>query len=121
MYFISNIQCQNTFVYQPKLDTLELNEDKGKDDVFSWREAYNYKLKTLYSAFLHLINLTEYRIRVKLKECPLVVKKNNDLTEIVGVYIVYDLVAWSRNPNKNLRCKTCLIGAISIVKNSDKD
>ena len=109
------------FYTDPKLDTSELKKDKGKDYVLNWREVYNYKLKTLCSAFLHLINLPEYRIRVKLKEYPLVVKKNNDLTEIVGVYIVYDLVAWSRNPNKNLRCKICLIGAISIVKNSDKE
>ena len=121
MYFISNVRCQNTFVYQPKLDTLELKKDKGKDYVLSKKKVYHYKLKPLYSALLHLINLPEYRIGIKFKECSLVVEKNNDLTKIVGVCIVYDLVAWSRNPSKNFKCKNCLIGAISVVKNSNKE
>ena len=31
MYFTSNDGSQNTFVYQPALDTLELKKDKGTD------------------------------------------------------------------------------------------
>ena len=35
IYFISNDGSLNTFVYQPKLDTLELKKDKGTDYVLS--------------------------------------------------------------------------------------
>ena len=35
MYFTSNDGSQNTFVYQPTLDTLELKEEKGTDYVLS--------------------------------------------------------------------------------------
>ena len=31
MYFTSNDGSQNTFVYQPTLDTLEFKKDKGTD------------------------------------------------------------------------------------------
>ena len=43
-------------------------------------------------------------------------KKNNYLTKIENVYIVYDLDAWSRNPSNNFKCKNCLFGANSLVK-----
>ena len=33
IYFTSNHGSQNTFVYQPTLDTLELKKDKGTDYV----------------------------------------------------------------------------------------
>ena len=33
MYFTSNDGPQNTFVYQPTLDTLELKIDMGNDDI----------------------------------------------------------------------------------------
>ena len=35
--------------------------------------------------------------------------------------IVYDLDAWPRNPNNNIKFKNCLLGATSIVKNSNKE
>ena len=37
MYFTSNGESQNTFVYQPTFDTLELKKDKGTDYVLSWK------------------------------------------------------------------------------------
>ena len=37
MYFASNDGSQNTFVYQPTLDTLELKKDKGTDYVLTWK------------------------------------------------------------------------------------
>ena len=66
--FTSNDGSQNTFVYQPTLDTLELKKDKGTDYVLSWKSngVYNSKLKPLYTAFLHSIKLSEYRMRKKL-------------------------------------------------------
>ena len=46
MTCISNNGSQKMFVYQPKLDTLELKGDKGADYVLSWKSkgAYNFKL-----------------------------------------------------------------------------
>ena len=35
-YLASNDGSQNTFIYQPTLDTLELQIEKGTDYVLSW-------------------------------------------------------------------------------------
>ena len=53
MYFTSNDWSQNTFVYQPKLDTLELKKDKDIDYVLSWKSkgVSNSELKLLYTAY----------------------------------------------------------------------
>ena len=48
IYFTSNDTSQNTFVYQPAFDALELKkEDKGTDYVLSWKSkgVYNSKLR----------------------------------------------------------------------------
>ena len=47
MYFTSNDKSQNTFVYQPTLDTLELKKDKDTDYALSWKSkaVYNSKLE----------------------------------------------------------------------------
>ena len=62
-YFTSNDESQNIFVHQTTLDTLELK----KDYVFSWKSKvlYNSKLKPLYTAFLHTLNLSGYRMGIK--------------------------------------------------------
>ena len=54
IYFTSTDGSQNTFVYQPTLDTLELKKDKGNDYVLSWKlkGVFNSKLKSLYPTFL---------------------------------------------------------------------
>ena len=37
-------------------------------------------------------------------------------------YIFYDLDAWPpRNPTNNFKFKSCLFGATSVVKNSDRE
>ena len=61
IYFPSNDGSQNTLVYQPTLDTLELKKDKGTDYFLSWKskEVFNSKLKALYTAFLHRIKHCE--------------------------------------------------------------
>ena len=47
------------FVYQQKIDRLELK--KKTDYVLSWKskELHNSKLKALYTAFLHSIKPSE--------------------------------------------------------------
>ena len=54
----------------------------------------------------------------------LTVEQKNYLTEIVNVYIVYDLDDWPKQSTKNLNfCKlklNCLFRATSVVKNSYK-
>ena len=47
MYFTSNDGSQNTFVYQPTLDTLELKKDKSIDCVLSWKSkgVYSCRIK----------------------------------------------------------------------------
>ena len=58
---------------------------------------------------------------MKLDKDPLAVEQKNYLTKIVNVYIVYDLDAWPKIPLRNFTMKNCLLGATSIVKNSDKE
>ena len=123
MYFKSNDGSQNTFIYHPSLQTLELKKDKGTDYILSWKSnrVYNSKLKSLYTAFLHSIKLSGYIIIIEFDKDLLAVEQNNYLTKIVNVYIVYELNAWSRNPTNNFKFKNCLFGATNIVKNSDKE
>ena len=73
MCFTSNDGSQNTFAYQPTLDTLELKEDKGTDYVLRWKsnEVYNSKFKPLYTAFLHRIELSGYKTGIKFDKDPL--------------------------------------------------
>ena len=117
IYFTSNDGSPNTFVYQLTLDTLELKKDKGTDYVLSWKSkgVFNSKLKSLYTAFLNSIKLSEYRIGIKFDIDPLVVEQKNYLTKIVNVCIVYDLDAWPRNTTNNFKFKSCLFGVTNIV------
>ena len=39
----------------------------------------------------------------------------------MNVFIVYDLNAWPKSPTNNLKFKYNLFGAISIIKNSDRE
>ena len=56
IYFPSNDGSQNTFVYQPILDTLELKEDKGIDYVCN-------------------INVSKYKMLIKFDKDALAVHK----------------------------------------------
>ena len=115
IYLTSNDGSQNTFVYQPTLDTLELKKDKGSDYVLSWKSkgVFNSKLKPLYTAFLHSIKLSEYKTGIKFDKDPLAVEQNNYLSKIVNVF--------QRIPSNNFKFKNYLFGATNIVKNSDKE
>ena len=85
IYFTSNDGSQNTFVYQPALDTLELK--KGTDYVLSWNSngVFNSKLKPLYTTFLNSIKRSGYRVGIKFDKDPLAVEQNNYLTKIVNI------------------------------------
>ena len=39
IYFTSNDGSQNTFVYQPTLNTLELKKDKGTNYLLCWKSS----------------------------------------------------------------------------------
>ena len=73
IYFASNDGSQNTCVYQPTLDTLELI--KGSDYVISWKSktVFNSKLKPLLTVFFNSIKLSEYKIGMKFDKDPLAV------------------------------------------------
>ena len=95
----------------------------GTDYVLSWKSdgQHNSKLKPLYTAFLHGIKLSGYKMRIKFHKDPLAVEQINYLTKTANVYIVYDLASWPRNPTNNFKFRNCLSGATSILKNSDKE
>ena len=61
------------------------------------------------------------RIGIKSDKDPLTVKQNNSLSKIVNVCIVCKLYDWPKHFTINFNFKSCLFGAIFIVKNSDKE
>ena len=87
IYFTSNDGSQNTFVYQPMLDTLELEKGKGTDYVLSWKSkgVYNSNHKPLYKAFLCSIKLSGFKMGIKFDKNPLAAEQNNYLNKIVNV------------------------------------
>ena len=66
-------------VYQPTLNTLALKENKGTDYVVDWKSeaVYTSTLKPLYTAFLHSIKLSVYRMLTKFDIDSLNVDQNN--------------------------------------------
>ena len=77
--FASNDGSQNTFVYQPTLDSLGLKNDKSEGHVLNWKSkrVSNSKFEPLYTAFLHSIKLSEYRMGIKFDKGILAVEQNN--------------------------------------------
>ena len=69
----------------------------------------------MYTAYLHSTKLSRYKVRIKFNK-----EQNNYLAKIVNAYIVYDLNASRSNPLTIFTLKSCLFGAATIVKNSDK-
>ena len=83
IYFATNVGSQTKFVYQPTLDTLELKKDKGIDFVLRKSNGvYNSKLNSLYTAFLHSMKLSAYKMRIKFDEDPLAIAENTYLTKM---------------------------------------
>ena len=79
MYFPNNDGSQKTFLYQPTLNTLELQKDKGTGYIPSCKskEVYNSKLESLYTAFLHSANISGHRIVIIIDKSPLTVEQTN--------------------------------------------
>ena len=50
--------------------------------------VHNSKLKPLYAAFLHCMNLSEYIVRVKFDRGTLAVEHNNYACKVVNVSII---------------------------------
>ena len=116
IYFISNDGSQNTFVYQPTLSALKLKKDKDTDYVLSWKSkgVFNSKLKLLYTAFLHSIKLSDYRVGIKCRTKQL-------LDQNCKCLRCLDFYAWSRNPINSFKFTNSLFGATNIVKSSYKE
>ena len=55
------------FIYQPALDMSEFKKDKGTYYVLSWKPngVYTSKIKSSYTAFLHSIKPSGYKMRTK--------------------------------------------------------
>ena len=47
---------------------------------------------------------------IKFDKDPLAIEQNSYESNILNVYIVYDLDAWPRNPTNNFKFKNCLFG-----------
>ena len=105
------------FVYQPTLATFELKKNKGADYVLTWKlkGVYTPKLNPLYTAFLHNIKFSGYRMGIKFDNDLFAVIQNSYLAKIVNAYIVFDLDAWPKNPTNNFNFKNYLFGATSVV------
>ena len=82
---------------------------------------YASKLKPFYTAFLHSIKLSGYKVGIKLGKNTLAVERNNYDTKIVNAYIAYDLNNWRNISFRNFTLKNCLFGTTSLVTNKDKE
>ena len=85
------------------------------------KRLYTSKLRPSYTAFLHSMKLSGYKMVIKTDKFSLAVAQNNYAIKLVNVYVVYDLDAWLRNPTNNFKLKNCLFGTMNIAKNSDKE
>ena len=62
------MDIKTRFSINQHLDTLELKKKMHLLCSFNWRSkgVYDYKLKSVYTAFLHNIKLSGYRVRINL-------------------------------------------------------
>ena len=76
--FFGDQSSQNMFVYQPTLNTPELETEKGTDHI-GWKSkgVYNSELVTLHGAFLPNIKYLTRRIGMQFNNAPLVVEQHN--------------------------------------------
>ena len=60
-----------------------MKKEKGSDYILSWKSngVYNSQLKPLYTAFLHTIKFSEYRIALKFDKETLAVEQKKQLLE----------------------------------------
>ena len=86
---------------------MESKKYKDTGYILSWKSkgVYKSKLKSLYTAFLHSIKLSEYRMGIKFDKDPLSVEQSNCLSKILNDYIFYDLDGPPRKPTNNFKFK----------------
>ena len=101
---------------------LELKEDKGTDYYIGWKSKgiCASKLTPLYTALLHSIKLSGYRIRIQFNNSVLVVEQNDFATKDTDTFIVYDLDDWLKIPLNYFKLKNCSFVASNMIKNSNK-
>ena len=61
--FFGDDGSQSIFVYQPRIDTLDLKKGKGINYVLSWKSkgVFSSRLIPLYIAFLHNIHFPDIK------------------------------------------------------------
>ena len=72
------------FINQPVSDTLELKKDKEIDYVLNYKSkgVCTFKLKPLYTAFLHSIKLSRYGMGIKYGKDTLGVEQTISRTKL---------------------------------------
>ena len=98
---------------------MQLKEDKGTGYDIGWKSKVAYtstNLIAIFTAFLHKIKHSGYRIRRKFNNGSLVVKQNNCTTERFDAHIVYDLNGWIKILHNNFKLKNCLFKETNIRK-----
>ena len=106
------------FVYQPTYNVIKyLNS--STEYITSWRSkgVYNTKHILIKNDSLPNIRDPNKKILLQFDYTPLVVEQNNYTSNIVNVYMVYDLDYWPKIPLRNFTLKLY----INIVKNSDRE
>ena len=109
---------QNIIVYKPTRNTLNLKEDKSTDYFIGWKPkgCIIPNLKPLYTASLHSIKFSGYRMRIKCDQDPLAVERNIYATAIVNTSTFYDLDTWPKSIINNFKLKNCLFGVATRIK-----
>ena len=114
---------KNTFLYQPTPWYIRIKKrEMNLLYPFHWKSkgVYNYKLKSVYTAFLLNIKLSGYRVRINL--CRTIsCRTNHYLIKIVTVFMVCDWDASPRDSTNIFKFEKHFFGPTSIVKISDKE
>ena len=93
IYFTSNDEPQNMFVYQPIFSVLELKIDKDTEYIIGWKSkgVCNSKFISLHGAFLPKVKFFGNKIGIQFNNASLVIEQNHYKSRTGNVYIVYDL------------------------------
>ena len=102
------------FFIQTKLNTLQLQKDKGNDYVASWKSKGLYGYTLSQKIFLSHINLLGCKIGVKIKRDPLVVGQNKYEAKIVNANIVYELDTWPKTPLDNFTLQIACLAQLIL-------
>ena len=97
-------------INQHLVSTLDLKEGNDIGYIFAWisKRLFKSNLKHIFNPLSPRIKRFGYKAGMQFLHESLVVENKNHLTNIVNVYIIYDLDSWSKNSLNTFSSKKLL-------------